>query len=272
MLVLRFAFAGSSNSTLTMRIGPILKYLVWRGASDRTWTPSEDDLFDFMTEECPGTKALSRANTIVKAFRFLFFVCRGSNTLQTTIQSPLLAGMAFEHSSLMGVRKQAPELSVDSLIVIETLIFEEAYDEIKWTVMGAGVISTYARSRYPDGNSILGYELEKSVIKYTVDQTKTSRLDTSRLELILLSPRHTVSGLDVQAFYLRRRKELGIPVGPYPLFPARTSEGWVKEPAELTDVNSIIKAGMLEASLVEAPRAASHMLMRDNRHNKHNIS
>ena len=95
--VIRYTFAGRSTLTLVMRLGPLVKYLVWRASGDHAWPPGEDDLYSSMKFHCPGDRALSRAMVVIKGFRFLYFVCRGSRSLGEAVESPFLQGMAFEH-------------------------------------------------------------------------------------------------------------------------------------------------------------------------------
>ena len=179
-LIVKYTFAGKSNNTLSTRLYPITNYLAWRPKKDSKWTPDEDSLFDFMKDKCNNKQALSRAKSTMEAFRFLLYVCRGSKCLEFACMSPLLTGMAVHHTSLMGLRKQTPQVSLATIILLETLIFNHALDEVSMIVIGDCLFLCYLRARFYDGCFIRSWKVDKHFIIAVVEQTKTSRLDQGK--------------------------------------------------------------------------------------------
>ena len=233
--MLAYTFAGRSNSTLAMCIGPLLQYLVWRPMLDCTWTPEEENLYLFMKHYCGRDKPLTRARTTVEAFKYFLHVCRGTLKLAHTMESLLINGMPVEHMTGMGTRKQSAELSVESMLVLEELVHHGAIEEVRRMIVGGGILCAYLRSRFFDSDQITPVTLEKRVMAIQVELTKTCRNDKDRLPKFMLAPRNTISGLDVLASHLSWREKIGVPLGPYPMFPAYGAEGWLKDAAELAD-------------------------------------
>ena len=122
----------------------------------------------------------------MKAFAFMYYLFKGTPILKEAVESTLLRGMAFEHSALMGIRKQPPELSLASMKTLEEFIFYDAFQEVIWVVLGASLLAAYLRARFYDCNNIIGYRKEGKTFTFIVEKTKTSKLDSSRLELVMI--------------------------------------------------------------------------------------
>ena len=211
-----------------------------------------------MKHYCGRDKPLTRAKTTVEAFKYFLHVCRGTLKLAHTMESPLINGMAVEHMTGMGTRKQSAELSVESMLVLEELVHHGALEEVRRMIVGGGILCAYLRSAFFDSNQITSVTLEKKVMATQVELTKTCRNDKDRLPKFMLAPRNTISGLDVLASHLSWREKIGVPLGPYPMFPAYGAEGWLKDAAELADVNAVLKAVFGELKLKEV-NATTHM-------------
>ena len=188
-VILQYTFSGRANAILSARLQPVLSYLLWSAQCDASWTPVEDDLFKYMSQENSRHHALSRAESTVESFKFVLFVCRGIVSLKETRESPLRNGMAREHTLLTGNRKQSMELERKVMVRLETLIFHMALDETRFVIAGAALFQGYFRARFADGGYTLVFMEEKHFYLMEVSQTKISHLDTGRLPKYMLAPR-----------------------------------------------------------------------------------
>ena len=91
---------------------------------------------------------------------------------------------------------------MSSTRTIEDLVHYQAHSEILWVMMGAGLVSMYLRARFFDSNNLESYVMEGMFYRFAVSRTKNSRMDSTRLELIMLAPRESISGHNIIESYL----------------------------------------------------------------------
>ena len=73
-----------------------------------------------------------------------------------------------------------------------------------------------------------------------------------------MCPRVTLSGLDWQSALIEYRESKGIPIGKFPMFPARGNDEWLKVSASLVDVNAVVTSVLIEQKVPEADFSSIH--------------
>ena len=124
MSILKSVVSGKATPTLASRLSAITTIISWLDAkresgdqtlTDYSWPPDEEAVFCFLSEMAQASQPLSRASSCLEALKFFVFTFQALKTMKLVVSSPVLAGIALERKSLMGVRRQAANLTASQL-------------------------------------------------------------------------------------------------------------------------------------------------------------
>jgi len=114
------------------------------------------------------------------------------------------------------------------------------------------------RGRFSDGQNAVDWSVEDETIVARVSQTKTSRLDHSRLPLYLVGPRLLFTQQDWFMLHSSQREIHGIQLGTYPLVPAFDGTCWSDQPACVADFNEAVRSLCRAEGIEQAELRSSH--------------
>ena len=255
--ILKDTLAGKATNTLVRRLGPFRAFFRSNVASGNTWPPTEDNVYRYLREVAGEGDPLSRATSVVEALGFFGSVFDCAEVL-VAVNSARIKGLAANNMSLMGNRKQAPPFTAKGIVYLETLVLNGAMEETHLVYLGGFLLIGYLRARYSDVSEILEIGEDLYTVTLSVEKTKNSRRSSDRLPVDLMAPISFSSGTDWYTSWMEFRREIGIPLPDFPVFPSRKDSKWQKTSSSLSAGNTVLR-DILEVAGIETPqRYSSH--------------
>ena len=255
--IVRTYVAKKSGNTLINRVGPIHRYVRWLdtdGADCDGWPPHEEAVIQFFEACCDERTAKSLISRMIQSITmtaFTFQFCRRTKMISDSV---FLEGLAVQNLQMMPPVKSSKGLDLEFVVKQEVAVFYRRLTRVILMTAGDMLFLVYFRSRLGDTEEVLEVVVYECRIEVRVRDTKTGKL---RMELVLMAPGATLSGLDWFSSFREWRVAQDAPIGEgWPVFPCLIAGRWTKAQAKTGDINELMSA--VAAIMGWPPNVTSH--------------
>ena len=187
--VLKDCFAKKATATILKRTGSFWALAGWLLENEQTaiWNVNEPQLYRFMCSLRDQQSAPTKASHVIESINFFDTALRFRNTDCKTLLSARVTGAA--HSMFLGKRKlkQAPQLSVRAVKILETICLSKT-NLLRTIVSGALLFCTFSAARWSDFARLEDMWIDKKgrtvLVEAETSKHKTSRSKESKTRLL----------------------------------------------------------------------------------------
>ena len=178
-LTTRLCLVTRKTSTLVARLRALTLLHEWCKTRRKKWWPSSHTVFEYMEDQCMTAKGSTKAASVVSALLFAEHVLGWEEGREVNLD-PRITGFMVEQISRMPLRRQAPLLLCEDMVMLEkTLFFADDLSAAEVLILGGYLLLMAFRARYSDLAPCLEVRAEGAWLSANPDSVKTSgpRLD-----------------------------------------------------------------------------------------------
>jgi hypothetical protein len=174
-------------------------------------------------------------------------------------------GAANEKLECMPARRQARAMTPDQVRQLEVFTADPEQPFLERQITFIFLVLTALRSRFSDLKKFTSHLVSDDLLEFIPRQTKTSRLDKSRLPLCMVGPIKLFSAADWFTVHTEARILRGIPLGEWELAAAHSKMVFTNLACKVSDYSSALRRTLAilqfeDASVFSAHSAKATML------------